>query len=155
MTIRGVGRRLVLEALAVSGALLACKNLLEERDWNGSGIGWRGAEEGLSEAKRRGVRAVAVLHADWCGVCGTYSKRFSEPEVVAATKPLVMILLDVDREGGIPPELKTGAGYVPQTVVLTGGVIDPAFSRADPKYPHFVDPEDSEELLKLLRRAAS
>lgn len=54
--------------------------------------------EGLRQAKTSGQAAMLFFTADWCPPCVELKKHvFTDARVVAASKPLVNILIDVDQ----------------------------------------------------------
>lgn len=124
--------------------------------WNGAEIAWHDMASGVPEAERTGKTALLVFHATWCQVCRQLRTVFKDPEIVAASRDLVMILIDVDKEPDLNGAFAPDGGYVPRTVFVDpeGNVIE-SLQSANPKYHYSAEPSGPEELLSLMRRAAA
>ena len=124
--------------------------------WNGAEIQWHDMTSGVPEAERTGKTALLVFHATWCQVCRQLRAVFKDPEIVAASRDLVMILIDVDKDPDLNSSFAPDGGYVPRTVFVDpqGEVIE-SLQSANPKYRYSAEPSGPAELLSLMRRAAA
>jgi thiol:disulfide interchange protein len=123
--------------------------------WNGAEIAWREVGPGIREASRTGKPVVMLFHASWCGSCKRYRAVWKDPGVVAASKSLVMILVDVDKDPDANGAFSPDGTYVPRTIFYTaeGDVMKDAVGK-DPEYPHTIDLDDPAELRTLMQKAA-
>jgi len=123
--------------------------------WNGAEIAWREVGPGIREASQTGKTVVMLFHASWCTSCKRYREVWKDPGVVAASKDLVMILVDVDSDPGANGAFSPDGTYVPRTIFYSpeGDVIE-ALRGKDPEYPHTIDLDDPAELRGLMEKAA-
>lgn len=122
--------------------------------WNGAEINWRDARSGIYEASKTGRPVIMVFHATWCGVCKRYREVFKNPEIVAASRDFVMILVDADAEKEINGAFSPDGTYVPRTLFIdSDGNISDKLVGPDPKYPHTIDVDHPDELLSLMKKA--
>ncbi|MGQ0674095.1 MAG: thioredoxin family protein [Hyphomicrobium sp.] len=124
--------------------------------WNGVEIDWRDMRRGVREATETGKPVLMLFQATWCTACKKYRSVFKDPGVVAASRDLVMILIDIDKD----PEINSGFApdglYVPRTIFLdASGEVRSDLKGADPKYPHSLDVNGPSELLGLMKKAAA
>ncbi|MDO9383572.1 MAG: thioredoxin family protein [Hyphomicrobiaceae bacterium] len=122
--------------------------------WNSAEIAWRTPADGLAEAKREGKVALVVVHTTWCPVCQSYRKMFKNRRVVDASRKVAMILVDADLDPEGDRAFGHEAGSVPRTLVVDENKTV-MIKDADPEYLYYVDPEDPDELLKLMKEAAA
>jgi thioredoxin-like negative regulator of GroEL len=123
--------------------------------WNGAEIVWRDMSSGVKESVRTGKPVLMVFHATWCKVCVHFRAVFKDSGIVAASRNLVMILVDVDKEPDVNGAFAPDGGYVPRTVFIDpeGNVIE-ALQSANPQYRYSADVDGPDELRSLMRRAA-
>lgn len=124
--------------------------------WNGAEIRWHDMASGVPEAERTGKTALLVFHATWCKICRKFRAVFKDPGVVAASRDLVMILIDIDKDPDLNASFAPDGTYVPRTVFVDpeGNVID-SLQSANPNYRYSAEPDGPDELLSLMRRAAA
>jgi thioredoxin-like negative regulator of GroEL len=122
--------------------------------WNGPEIAWRDMGTGVKESVATGKPVLIVFHATWCQVCRHFRAVFKDPGIVAASRDLVMILVDVDKEPDINGAFAPDGGYVPRTVFINSeGDILHELQSANPQYRYSADVDKPDELLSLMRRA--
>jgi thioredoxin-like negative regulator of GroEL len=123
--------------------------------WNGPEIGWRDMRTGVKESVATGKPALLVFHATWCQVCRHFRAVFKDPAIVAASRDLVMILVDIDKEPDVNGAFAPDGAYVPRTVFVNSeGQILHDLQSADPQYRYSADVDKPDELLSLMLRAA-
>jgi thioredoxin-like negative regulator of GroEL len=124
--------------------------------WNGQEVAWRDMGTGVKESIETQKTVLIVFHATWCQVCRKFREVFKDRDIVEASRDLVMILIDVDKDPDINGAFAPDGGYVPRTVFLDpeGNVRDDLQS-SNPKYRYSADVDGPAELLSLMRRAAA
>lgn len=123
--------------------------------WNSTEIAWRDFGTGVREATRTGKPVLMVFQATWCSACRKYRSVFKDPGVVAASRDLVMILVDIDKTPEVNSGFSPDGTYVPRSIFLDPtGEIRADLKGKDPKYPHSIDVADPAELLALMKRAS-
>jgi thiol:disulfide interchange protein len=125
-------------------------------NWNAPAIVWHSLKTGVPEAERTGKTVMMVFHAPWCTACAKFRSVFKDERVVAASKDVVMILVDADADKVANGAFAPDGTYVPRTIFLTpdGDVRSDLIGASDPKHPHTIDIEKPDELLALMQRAA-
>lgn len=156
MRLRALSTAAVVAALtlaAVAAGRAEMPNLAEA--WNAPAIAWHGLKSGIREASRSGKTVMMVFHAPWCSACAKYRSVFKDERIVAASRNVVMILVDADADKTANGAFAPDGTYVPRTIFMTpdGDVRSDLVGRTDPKHPHTIDIENSDELLALLLRA--
>jgi thioredoxin-like negative regulator of GroEL len=150
-----LSRLLLLAALIFAAPASARMPELADA-WNGPEIAWRDMGTGVKESMRTGKPVLMVFHATWCQVCRHFRAVFKDPGIVAASRDLVMILVDVDKEPDINGAFAPDGGYVPRTVFLNSeGDILHELQSANPQYRYSADVDKPDELLSLMRRAGA
>ncbi len=125
-------------------------------DWNDAAIDWHDYDEGLRIAGERGRPVLLILYAEWCPTCHAYSRLFRDPGVVSASRAIVMVRVDVDRQPAIARRYTEDGDYVPRTYVLdTNGhrLAEPAVG--DGRLRHFLPAEDPSRITRLIAAAAA
>lgn len=123
-------------------------------DWNERQIRWHSYEDGLQEAERTGRPVLAVVYADWCPHCAAYSRLFSDPEVVRLARNLVMVKLNGEQYPEVSARYAPDGGYVPRTLVLRpDGKLIPFIHGDQQQYRYFLNYQDTQELLDVMKRA--
>jgi protein-disulfide reductase (glutathione) len=123
-------------------------------EWNGAEINWRDARSGIYESSKTGRPVLMVFHATWCSVCKRFREVFKDPEVVAASRDFIMILVDADAEKEINGAFQPDGSYVPRTLFIdSNGNVSDKLTGSDPQYPHSIDVEKPDELLALMKKA--
>lgn len=143
----------ILSVLATGAGRAEAPSLSEA--WNAPAIAWHGLKSGIREAARSGKTVMMVFHAPWCSACAKYRSVFKDERIVAASRNVVMILVDADADKIANGAFAPDGTYVPRTIFMTpdGDVRTDLVGRSDPKHPHTLDIENSGELLALLLRA--
>ena len=123
--------------------------------WNGSEIDWKEVGPGIQESTRTGKTVVMLFHASWCASCKRYRQVWKDPAVVAASRKLVMILVDVDSEPTANGAFSPDGTYVPRTIFYSPeGDVMTDLRGKDPEYPHTINLDDPAELRTLMQKAA-
>lgn len=153
------GVRLALAVVALASAVTfghasaAAPKMAEL--WNGEEIAWQNVGPGIQESTRTGKTVVMVFHASWCASCKRYRQVWKDPGVVAASRDLVMILVDVDTEPTANGAFSPDGTYVPRTIFYSPeGDVMTDLRGKDPEYPHTIDLDDPTELRTLMQKAA-
>ena len=124
--------------------------------FNDEGIAWFDLSSGLKEAEASGKPAMILAHATWCPVCKEYKQAFFDTAVVAASKDIVFILIDVDAEPEAGARYEPDGGYIPRTMVVDGkGNLVRELTSGNDSYNYFLDPSSSDHLLEILEKAAA
>ncbi|MBA2125774.1 hypothetical protein DLM45_05985 [Hyphomicrobium methylovorum] len=122
--------------------------------WNGKDIAWRDVRSGISESAQTGRPAIMVFHTTWCSVCKRFRLLFKNPEIVAASKDFVMILVDADVDREVNGIFSKDGNYVPRTIFMdANGKVSNTLVGRDRQYPHTLDVDRPDELLALMKRA--
>lgn len=126
-------------------------------NWNAPAITWHSLKTGIPEAGRSGKTVMMVFHAPWCTACAKYRAVFKDERVIAASKDLVMILVDADADKVANGAFAPDGTYVPRTIFVSpdGDVRSDLTGKSDPKHPHTVDIEKPDEVLALMQKAGS
>jgi thiol:disulfide interchange protein len=148
---------LLLAALLALGAIPATAAGPHGADvWNSAEIQWRDMRTGVQEATSTGKPVLMLLQATWCPSCKKYQRVFRDQRVVAASRDLVMILVDIDKEPQVNGAFSPDGVYVPRTIFLDPtGEIRHDLKGSEEGYPHSLDTDDPGELLALMKRAAA
>jgi thioredoxin-like negative regulator of GroEL len=148
--------RLLLFAVLILAAPASARVPALADAWNGAEIAWRDMGTGVKESIRTGKPVLIVFHATWCQVCRHFRAVFKDPAIVEASRNLVMILVDVDKEPDVNGAFAPDGGYVPRTVFLDSeGNIIHELQSANPQYRYSADVDKPDELLSLMRRAGA
>jgi thioredoxin-like negative regulator of GroEL len=124
--------------------------------WNGAEIQWRDMGSGVKESIRTGKPALIVFHATWCKVCVHFRAVFKDAGIVAASRDIVMILVDIDKQPDLNGSFAPDGGYVPRTVFVNSeGDILHDLQSSNPEYRYSADVDSPKELLSLMRRAGA
>lgn len=159
----GPGLRRALSAMGLAVAVLAAAPWPEAGArqpkmaelWNGGAIDWKEVGPGIQESTRTGKTVVMLFHASWCASCKRYRQVWKDPAVVAASRKLVMILVDVDSEPTANGAFSPDGTYVPRTIFYSPeGDVMTDLRGKDPEYPHTINLDDPAELRGLMQRAA-
>ena len=128
----------------------------EDDEWNGDEIRWLDYDTGLARARAEGKPICLVLHAAWCPHCHTYARVFSDPLVVAESRRLVMIRVDVDRAASVAARYALDGTYVPRTYFLKsdGTVLDRIDAHRE-RYRYFFDERNAASILGGMAAALS
>jgi thiol:disulfide interchange protein len=142
-------------ALSASPARAGAPNLAEA--WNAPAIAWHTLATGIPKATRTGKTVMMVFHAPWCTACAKFRSVFKDERVVAASRGVVMILVDADADKTANGAFAPDGTYVPRTLFLSpaGEVRTDLVGKTDPQHPHTVDIENPDELLALMRQAGA
>ncbi len=123
-------------------------------DWNGAGIAWLKADDGLRLAETQKKPVVVVVSTTWCGHCRNYKQEFFDPRVVAAAHDFVMIHVDSDKSPELGRRFAPDGEYIPRTLFLSSaGALANAIALPRPNYRHFYDEHDPAGLLAAMTEA--
>ncbi len=141
--------------IAVVAAGAARADAPGAENWNAPAIAWHSLKTGIPEATRSGKTVMMVFHAPWCTACAKYRSVFKDERVVAASKDVVMILVDADADKTANGAFAPDGTYVPRTIFMTpdGEVRTDLTGKSDPKHPHTIDIDRPDELLALMQKA--
>jgi thiol:disulfide interchange protein len=144
----------ILVAVGASTTLVLARSPEGADVWNSAEIDWKDMRNGVKEATRTGKPVLMLFQATWCSACKRYRNVFRDKEIVAASRNLVMILVDVDKDPKLNGAFAYDGAYVPRTIFLDSTGERRADLRGrDPQYPHSLDVTGPGELLALMRRA--
>lgn len=120
-------------------------------------IAWESFESGLARAQSENKPFVVVFTATWCTQCEAYRSVLSNPQVISASRDLVMIRVDITDHPDLNQRYAYDGTYVPRTMFFgPDGTHRPDLRSASrARYLYFLDPRDPSELLGLMRRALS
>lgn len=122
--------------------------------WNGAEINWRDIGSGIKESVKTGKAVIMVFHAPWCSACKKYREVFKDPDVVAAAREFVMILIDADADRYANGAFAPDGSYVPRTIFLDSeGNVRSELKGSDPDHLHSIDLSGPAELLALMKKA--
>ena len=122
----------------------------------GTAVNWRSWDEGLKEAQKTGKSICVVVYADWCGKCRKLAPAFSKPELVAASKDLVMVLQDAEDEPEwLTTRLDKYGRYVPRIFFMdSAGNLREELKSSHPRYPYFYAASQVPVLMQRMKEAA-
>lgn len=134
----------------ITGLLLFPAYVSASIDWNDKVVKWHAYDDGVAAAKRENKPILLVVYADWCGVCKNYSGMFADPAVIQASKKVVLIRLNQDKDNKFLAKYSLDGKYVPRTFIMNKNqVIQPSpYKTSD--YGFFLPPENNEFLVRLL-----
>lgn len=123
-------------------------------EWNGAQVAWQPFEEGLAAAARDARPVCLVFFTSWCPHCRTYSRVFSDPRIVEASKDFVMIRLDRDQNPQLSQRYAPDGDYIPRTLFLRpdGTLAADIHARRD-RFLYFWDENDPADVLRGLDEA--
>lgn len=107
-------------------------------EW-GAAIDWKGWEEGLAAAQQHGRPLCLVVYANWCARCKELAPVFSQPQVAAMARGVVMVRQDQDEQPAwLRERFGELGGYVPRVLFLDPrGKLMPQYQSGHPRYPYF------------------
>ncbi len=146
--------RLVRPVLALL-ALLCVTRSSAAHDWNDREIRWRPLEAGLAEAKKTRKPVCVVVFTEWCPHCAAYAKLFRDPKLVEKSKRFVMVRIDKDKERAAAAPFNLDGDYIPRTLFVRGGAVDPAIHARRTKYLYFYDERNPADILGAMDQALS
>jgi len=121
-------------------------------DWNDSGIKWMSYQAGLKEMARTGKKGVLVIYADWCPTCLAYSKIFKRADVINASKGLIFMRLNSDKQPKVDTLMSFDGNYVPRTIALSsqGKVMHKLYKKTG-NYRYYVQFNIPKNYLKFIK----
>jgi hypothetical protein len=124
-------------------------------DWNDSQVEWLPAKDGFAKARRTKTPICLVVFTTWCPHCTAYSQLFKDARVVQASKSLVMIRIDADRDEALSKEYALDGEYIPRTLFLSPeGKPDAAVRASSGEYGYYYEESDPASLLAAMQRVA-
>lgn len=152
--------RLTLLLVALTVAIMPIPSGAKSPDgadnWNSAEIDWKDIRTGVKEVTETGKTVLMLFQATWCSSCKKYRDVFKDADVVAASRDLVMILVDIDKYPQVNSTFSPDGIYVPRTIFFNAtGKIRHDLKGADPQYPHSLDISGPGELLSLMKKAAA
>ncbi len=124
-------------------------------DWNDAQIVWHDYRDGLLQAQATGRPMLLFFYAEWCPACHAYRRLFYDPEVVAASRDLIMARIDVDQAGdAIEARFRQAGDYVPRIFVLSpDGRLRQDLPAGEGDLRHFIAAGQRLPFLRLMRDA--
>lgn len=96
-----------------------------------------------------------VVYADWCPRCKELTPVFADPEVIEASKGLVMVRQDNDAKPDWLMAYADQGTYVPRIFFFgADGNLRTDLTSGHPRYPFFYTPTGKSALLRSMRAAA-
>ncbi|MCB9543256.1 MAG: thioredoxin family protein [Myxococcales bacterium] len=96
-----------------------------------------------------------VVYADWCPRCKELTPVFADPEIVEASKGLVMVRQDNDARPDWLMAYADQGTYVPRIFFFgADGNLRTDLTSGHPRYPFFYTPTGKSALLRSMRAAA-
>ena len=121
------------------------------QEWNGEVIPWRSFEDGVRRMSESGKRGVLVMQADWCLVCRSYQKLFSDQSITKHSEDYVFMIVDIENAPDIQQRYNVDGDYIPRTFLLEpDGSLALDATGGHPRQKFFVDPFRPKELSRLL-----
>ncbi|MEZ4466068.1 MAG: thioredoxin family protein [bacterium] len=117
-------------------------------------MGWLDWEAGLARAQADKKPILLLVYADWCPRCRELTPVFSDPEVLALSKKLVMVRQNSDARPAFLEKFDSLGGYVPRLFFLTpDGSLREDIGSGHPRYPYFYTPGQIDALKAAMRAA--
>jgi len=125
--------------------------------WNSGNIDWITIESAFKAAKARDKKIMLVLHSQGCGACDDYSVLFGDVSVVAASKELLMVLLDDGENEELSESYTLDGSYVPRTYFLNpdGSVVDVLVGKKGDRFKYYFAGRGAKELAELMLKAGA
>lgn len=122
--------------------------------WNNGQIKWVSFAKGMKKAKKTGRPALVVFEARWCKVCKTYKKLFYKKSVVAMSKKMVMIMVNIEKNRALQKRYSPDGGYIPRTMAFSpaGYHYSEIISR-DGRFKYFASTRNPADLLNMMQQA--
>ncbi len=124
--------------------------------WNNGKIKWMSFARGQKEAKRTGKPMLVVFEAKWCKMCKQYRRQFYKKSVVAMSKNLVMVMVNIEKNRGLQKKYSPDGGYIPRTMAFSpNGYLNEGLTASHPDFKYFIEPKSAAELLNFMKRTAA
>lgn len=124
--------------------------------WNNGKIKWMSFARGLKEAKRTGKPMFVVFEAKWCKMCKQYRRSFYKKSVVAMSKKLTMVMVNIEKNRGLQKKYSPDGGYIPRTMAFSSsGYLNEGLTASHPEFKYFIEPKSVTELLNFMKRTAA
>lgn len=125
-------------------------------DWPEQGVEW---VEDWAAARARsaetGKPICLVVYADWCPRCKELAPLFAEPDLVTASKGLVMVRQDNDARPDWLQQYAEQGSYVPRIFFFgADGNLRTDITSGHPRYPFFYSSRQKAALVKSMKTAA-
>lgn len=124
--------------------------------WNNGKIKWMSFARGLKEAKRTGKPMFVVFEAKWCKMCKQYRRQFYKKSVVAMSRKLTMVMVNIEKHRGLQKKYSPDGGYIPRTMAFSfNGYLNEGLTASHPEFKFFIEPKSAAELLNFMKRTAA
>lgn len=124
--------------------------------WNNGKIKWMSFARGLKEAKRTGKPMFVVFEVKWCKMCKQYRRSFYKKSVVAMSKKLTMVMVNIEKHRGLQKKYSPDGGYIPRTMAFSSdGYLNEGLTASHPEFKYFIEPKSVTELLNFMKRTAA
>ena len=124
--------------------------------WNNGKIKWMSFARGLKSAKKTGKPMFVVFEAKWCKVCKQYKRSFYKKSVVAMSKKLTMVMVNIEKHRGLQKKYSPDGGYIPRTMAFSSnGYLIEGITASHPDFLYYIEPSSTAELLNFMKRTAA
>jgi len=124
--------------------------------WNNGKIKWMSFARGVKEAQKTGKPMLVVFEAKWCKVCKQYKRQFYKKSIVAMSKKIVMVMVNIEKNRGLQKKYSPDGGYIPRTMAFSSkGYLNEGLTASHPDFKYFIEPKSAPELLNFMKRTAS
>lgn len=124
--------------------------------WNNGKIKWMSFTKGMKEAQKTGKPMLVVFEAKWCKICKQYRRQFYKKSVVAMSKNLVMVMVNIEKNRGLQKKYSPDGGYIPRTMAFSPkGYLNEGLTASHPDFKYFIEPKSAAELLNFMKRTAA
>ncbi len=124
--------------------------------WNNGKIKWMSFAKGVKEAQKTGKPMLVVFEAKWCKICKQYRRQFYKKSVVAMSKNLVMVMVNIEKNRGLQKKYSPDGGYIPRTMAFSpNGYLNEGLIASHPDFKYFIEPKSAHELVNFMKRTAA
>ena len=124
--------------------------------WNNGKIKWMSFAKGLKSAKKTGKPIFVVFEAKWCKMCKQYKRSFYKKSVVAMSKKLTMVMVNIEKHRGLQKKYSPDGGYIPRTMAFSSnGYLNEGITASHPDFLYYIEPSSTAELLNFMKRTAA
>lgn len=124
--------------------------------WNNGKIKWMSFQKGMQKAKATGKPALVVFEAKWCKICKQYRKLFYNKQVVAMSKNMVMVMVNIEKNRELQKQYSIDGGYIPRTMAFSPkGYHDQGLTGTDHEFKYYINPHSASDLLRFMKKTAN